>query len=543
MKKILTLCLTMLFGLSVLQLGAQTRYLDEVFSAVTVTADTTYQTNYSIFPLIAQVPGVTGPVPVSKQMDIYEPTGDTVSQRPLLILSHNGTYFPAIVNGTFNGNRKDSLLVELATRYAKMGYVVATVDNRLGWFLTAPIETQRKTILEATYRAIQDLRTSIRFFRKSAAEDGNTFKIDPDKVALGGSGTGGYLTYAAAFLRDFDQLLLRKFTDFSDPMDPVPYVDTLQLGDIYGVDSALFNIPHYPTYSSDFTVGFCLGGALGDSSWVRPGGPAIMGIQSPDDQFAPFNLEDVLEPINNLSVIDTAAGAFAVITQAQKMGVNDVWKDVVWKDPFNQKVGTDLINAGWGDLDGLYPLSGPYTPCSSQCITTIPNAPADTCAPGNAPYDWIDSLTFAVGYDMGNNPITGAERYCQLTLDNPNDPAVARTYIDSIVGYVSPRMALALGIVEASDVSFGTSIEENLLRGRIGIYPNPARDRIIVAQKETVTSLDEVVLMDITGKVLQRFTNVNERQLTISRNNLPSGMYLIQVRDDNAAFSEKILFE
>ena len=36
-------------GLSV---SAQTRYLDDLFSAVTVTSDVTYATNISIFPML-----------------------------------------------------------------------------------------------------------------------------------------------------------------------------------------------------------------------------------------------------------------------------------------------------------------------------------------------------------------------------------------------------------------------------------------------------------------------------------------------------------
>ena len=74
------------FTIALLSLGlsvsAQTRYLDDVFSAVTVTADVTYATNISILPMLQGLP----PGPATLKCDIYEPTGDSVVNRPVIIL-------------------------------------------------------------------------------------------------------------------------------------------------------------------------------------------------------------------------------------------------------------------------------------------------------------------------------------------------------------------------------------------------------------------------------------------------------------------------
>ena len=65
--------------------------------------------------------------------------------------------------------------------------------------------------------------------RMMEADNGNPYSIDPERIATGGSGTGGYLVYGAAFLKRIDQILLLKFFDFADPMNPVPYVRSIFL--------------------------------------------------------------------------------------------------------------------------------------------------------------------------------------------------------------------------------------------------------------------------------------------------------------------------
>jgi dienelactone hydrolase len=66
-------------------------------------------------------------------MDVYEPSGDTASVRPLVLVLHTGSFLPAVMNGQPTGGRKDSAVVEMCTRFAKKGYVAAAVSYRLGW--------------------------------------------------------------------------------------------------------------------------------------------------------------------------------------------------------------------------------------------------------------------------------------------------------------------------------------------------------------------------------------------------------------------------
>ena len=207
--------------------------------------------------------------------------GTPLTERPLVIFAHGGTFFPPIGNGSPFGSRKDSVNVEICTRLAKMGYVAVSFSYRQGWIAISPqAEVKRKTILEAAYRSIQDVRACIRYFRKNAAVDGNGFKVDVNRIAVGGQGTGGYVSYGAAFLKRFGQINLAKFTDFSTA-PPTPYIDSMILGDPYGVKMTVFNRPNNATYSSEHHFGFSLTGANGDTSWVEAGDIPYCGFPKP----------------------------------------------------------------------------------------------------------------------------------------------------------------------------------------------------------------------------------------------------------------------
>jgi acetyl esterase/lipase len=122
-KNLLLLSCVFLFATN--QIVAQQRYLDEVFTNVTMTSGITYGQNYSI---------LTGtPTLIDLKLDVYEPTGDTVSMRPLIIYLHTGSFLPILFNKTPTGSRQDSATMEMCKQFARRGYVAVSIDYRLGW--------------------------------------------------------------------------------------------------------------------------------------------------------------------------------------------------------------------------------------------------------------------------------------------------------------------------------------------------------------------------------------------------------------------------
>src|SRR6187401_800546 len=123
MKKILPkimLVAALLFSAN----GFAQRYLSEVFSSVDSTQNIVYGTNYSFLsgnPLLQPL-----------VLDVYEPAGDVDTLRPLVIMIHTGSFLPIVVNGTPTGSLRDSATSEICRRFARRGYVVASIDYRTG---------------------------------------------------------------------------------------------------------------------------------------------------------------------------------------------------------------------------------------------------------------------------------------------------------------------------------------------------------------------------------------------------------------------------
>ena len=128
------------------------------------------------------------------EMDIYEPVGDTVDKRPVIILAHGGSFI--------FGARED--LEDAATEYARMGYVAVSITYRLFPFgqLGIPNATE---LIDQVVQAVGDMRGAVRFMRADAAGN-NVYKIDPNNIFVGGISAGAITAMHLAQLDEEDEV-------------------------------------------------------------------------------------------------------------------------------------------------------------------------------------------------------------------------------------------------------------------------------------------------------------------------------------------------
>jgi acetyl esterase/lipase len=142
------------------------RYRDEVFpSPPTVAHDIDY----------GQAIDEYGQ-PETLYLDLYQPVGDTEPLRPAFVWIHGG--------GFTGGDKAGGLDVEIATRFAKRGYVTTSINYRLreGEYFEPGDPDLPQAILDAQH----DAQASIRWLRANAA----AYAIDPDRIAVGGTSAG-----------------------------------------------------------------------------------------------------------------------------------------------------------------------------------------------------------------------------------------------------------------------------------------------------------------------------------------------------------------
>lgn len=154
---------------------AATRYLDAMF-AVDVERDVVYGTAVNI-------DGST----ITLTLDLYTPRGDVATNRPVFVYAHGGYFFV--------GDKSTTTL--WATRMAQRGYVAASINYRLGReAVLAPVDTPLERQVIDNARA--DMQTSVRWFRANAV----SLRIDPDRIAVGGSSAGAVTALGVAVNSD-----------------------------------------------------------------------------------------------------------------------------------------------------------------------------------------------------------------------------------------------------------------------------------------------------------------------------------------------------
>ena len=151
----------------------ETRYLDEVFDEVIKTEDVVYG-NAPDLPFIFLFEWNT--IDIDLDMDIYEPAGDTLSNRPAIVFIHTGAFF--------SGNNELDDVVDLSITAAKRGYVSFSINYRLGLNILSSYSGER-----AVYRGVQDASAAIRYIREFHED----YNVDPNKIFFWGTSAGSLI--------------------------------------------------------------------------------------------------------------------------------------------------------------------------------------------------------------------------------------------------------------------------------------------------------------------------------------------------------------
>lgn len=178
----------------------QSRYNNQIFDKITVRNDVVYgralgywtQTPYLDDPYIeilgrGMINFFKAPKMLDLKMDIYQPISDSLKQRPLVLIMHGG--------GFYIGNKQSVTEQILANTFTKRGYVVASIDYRMGFKLN---ET---SIERSAYRTLQDVDAALRYLSHNAKK----YRIDPNHVFVTGTSAGAIAALSIAFMQNSER--------------------------------------------------------------------------------------------------------------------------------------------------------------------------------------------------------------------------------------------------------------------------------------------------------------------------------------------------
>ncbi len=544
---------TLLFLLAFAGVAQAQRYTSEVFTSVNVTADVPYATNIDFLTsdlsdpasVVADVTEIktalaTGqPIPAKfynpfdtasdvkvrqLTMDVYEPAGDTATNRPLAIYIHTGNFLPPGINGGINGSKNDSAAIVMCEKLAKRGFVAIAANYRLGWNPLDPNQfVRRAQLLNAVYRAIHDMKELVRVSKADAANLG----IDPNRVVLFGEGSGGYVALAYATLDKWAEVEIAKFIN---PATQQSFVDSNLVGNIEGLGG---NLNLYVDNGESTDVSMCvnMGGALADISWLEAGDPSMIAFHCVRDPFAPFGDGTVVVPTTQDDVVDVS-GANVFMVKANSLGNNNAWINQTYNDPitlaararygvtYNYIFPAPFDTITVSNAEGLYPV-------------VFPLATTGLFNNTGAPWQWWDpngpiaSDTLLAGPPVITYHMAGL-------ASNPNmSPAFGRAYQDTILGYVAPRLVHQMNLIGTDEYALAQAVQ---------MYPNPAKEVLNISLSDADLSLESFEIMDNTGRIVSA-GSLEQGLNRVNISGLDRGVYILTLKTSMGETSQRFIKE
>jgi acetyl esterase/lipase len=151
------------------------RYLTPVFSATTITRNIVYGNalTYKNIPKVLK-------------LDFYEPAGDLLNKRPLIVYMHGGGFTDT------NQTRSFPHIAMMCDSFARRGYTMASVDYRLDTSISN----------RAIINAMHDARAAVRFFKANAS----LYKIDTTNIFIGGESAGAINALSVNYIDQVSEL-------------------------------------------------------------------------------------------------------------------------------------------------------------------------------------------------------------------------------------------------------------------------------------------------------------------------------------------------
>jgi len=255
------------------------RYVDEIFD-ITINSNIYYGENENESIL-------GGAYNQELYLDVYSPANDDLENRPIIFFMFGGSFI--------GGTRVSPDIVALCTKYAQRGYVAVAIDYRLSQNLI--FQGTEEVAYKAVLKAIHDVKAAIRYFRMMDEDSLDLYRVDTERIFVGGVSAGSIAAINAAYL---------------DKIEEVPSFLLDEFDSLGGFDGFSGN----QGYDSSFHGVVNLCGAVGDANWIEEGDVPIVSMHGDQDTVIPY--DESLVTLFGLNII--VDGSYVINQKMLELG-------------------------------------------------------------------------------------------------------------------------------------------------------------------------------------------------------------------------------
>ncbi len=443
--------------------------------------------------------------------DVYQPYGDTVTNRPVLIFAFGGAFI--------QGDRHAWYVKRVCRQFAKMGYVTIANDYRIG---VDPLEVLLMQHMRIFFRPMQDMRATVQYLKADFSELGNNFGIDTSKIFLGGASAGGISAMMTAYC--------------NEPSEISEMGDISALDDLGGFDATT---GFYPEYNWDVAAVVSVSGAIVNREWMEAGDVPILMAHGDQDLIVPYGFGAIGGGV--LGGIFDLQGSSVVHEEALNIGMCSYLFTMEGYGHPDESMGDDYFESLVNRV--ALRMNAVVNDKSFCCPLEVDVVPGDTLFYENGNESTL--LEAEVLGDNGNVQYQWCSAPCDLSSTQSTVTVQPDSTWKSVFITVTEGECQASNLHIVTNLDGSTSILENEGKVSVSIYPQPASEHVQVEYYlDLPLDQAELEVRTLDGKIVfnQRFPAHQNGSIQMDVSNWSSGMYLISISsEEEILFSDKLI--
>jgi len=150
------------------------------------------------------------------------------------------------------------------------------------------------------------------------------------------------------------------------------------------------------------------------------------------------------------------------------------------------------------------------------------------------------NIGYVVGYDGNSNglilkTIDGGLNWVQQNCGS-DEELLSVCFVNKNIGYTVGNKSMVFKTTNGGGTPYNI---QSYKEEPTNIYPNPAHDQLTI--ENTSSLIQNIRLYDLSGKTIQKVSNINQYQITIPLSEVQQGLYFINVTCDKGVITKKVI--